>query len=86
LKFKTPLPVGHWQKPKAQRAAHLEKNMQTNATASSATKAQGIPLSDGQTIDDEEFNQHLARMPGGNTASCGPSAAAMWFDFETTRN
>jgi hypothetical protein len=60
--------------------------MQTNATASSATKAQGIPLRDGQTIDDEEFNQHLARMPGGNTASCGPSAAAMWFDFETTRN
>lgn len=59
--------------------------MQANATAPSATAAQGVPLSDGQTIDLDTFNQHIARMQGNTPTACGASAAAVWFKLETSR-
>jgi hypothetical protein len=58
--------------------------MHQPAATQSATAPQSITLSDGETIDAQEFSDHIARMLTA-TATTGPSAAALWFASQNRR-
>ena len=59
--------------------------MQLSAATPSATAPQDVTLCDGQTIDEQTFSDHIARMLSG-TATTGPSAAALWFAKQNERS